>query len=82
MEDLEQKMGIGPAGREVLEGPYTVGGGGVLPPGPPPLDQSDHRGKKRKGKKSLGHFWYTHFWVPDPPPSSLLIASVPRFIAG
>ena len=40
------------------------------PPSPSP-DQSDHRRKKRHftiGKMWSGHFWYTNFWVPDPPP--------------
>ena len=69
-----------PPPREVLEWPYTIGGGGIPPPplGPPSPDQSDCGGKKMKhtvGKIWSGHFWYTNFWVPDPPspPSSLLI---------
>ena len=36
----------------------------------PPQDQSDHRGGTTKftiGKILSGHFWYTNFWVPDPP---------------
>ena len=45
------------------------GGGGDPPPLP---HQSDHHGKKRDlllGKS--GCFWYTNFWVPEPPPTPL-----------
>ena len=61
-----------PRGREVLERPHAVGGGGIPPPPDPPLppDQSDHRGKTTKftiRKIFSGHFWYTNSWVPSPP---------------
>ena len=44
--------------REVLEWPHTGGG---APPPPPPLQTK---------VTIVGHFWYPHFWVPDPPPLS------------
>ena len=79
-EGRRRGVGCAVAAREVLQWPSTAGGGGWYPPTesppPPTRDQRDHRGTKRNspsGKSDLGHFWYTNFWVPDPPPSSLLI---------
>ena len=63
--------------REVSEGPYTIGGGGVPPPSPSPPDKRDHRVRNRnyyyRWEILLGHSWDTNFWVPDPPPHPLLI---------
>ena len=72
--------------REVLEWPYTAGGGGY----PPPLDlppQSDHRGKKRNlllGKSGRAIFGAQTFGrgsgtpPPFPPSNTSLLPSPPH----
>ena len=61
-------------GRDVLEWPHTIEGGGVTPPPPwtpsPPSDQSDCRGKKRnlqKGQSSWAIFGTQAFGSQTPP---------------
>ena len=54
-----------PPPREVLEWPYTIGGGYPPPPDIPLPDQSDHRGKKRQlpfGKSGHAIFRTQKFW--------------------
>ena len=42
---------------------------------PPPQTKVTIAGKNDICKREIwsGQFWYTKFWVPDPPPPSLLI---------
>ena len=70
------RMWLSPAAREVLGWPHTVGGGGGTPPGPrpppppPPQTKVTIVGEKKFiiGKMRWGHFRYTNFCVPAPPP--------------
>ena len=59
-------------GREVLEWPHIIGGGGLPhPPGPPPPpDQSDHRAKNENfnGEYLVGPFLVHKLLGPRPPP--------------
>ena len=73
-----------PATGDALERLKTTGGGGGTPlwtPFPPPPWIRFHNGKFAKGNVCLGHFWYTNFWVPDPPPSLSSDASLARYPA-
>ena len=61
--------------REVLEWPYTMGGGGATPPRTPTPPQTKVTivGENEIGKILLCHSWYTNSWVPDPPFPPLLM---------
>ena len=59
-KETATRRNVTQGGREVLEWPYTVGGGGYSPPDPPtPPDQSDHSGGKTNF--TIGKIWLRHF---------------------
>ena len=55
--------------------PKTLFGSGrqAQSPKPRPKGPSSDKTKITIGKIWSGHFWYTNFWVPDPPPPFLLL---------
>ena len=74
-------MWVGRGGREVLEWPYTVGGGGVTPPWtPPPPTKVTIVGKNeklQKGKSCQAIFGTLIFESQTSPPPPLLIHPPP-----